>query len=167
MKHLSSDEYSSNEVWTITLATVLFLTLCSLAYTAQIHSSRNHHVPTSVAAVSQDLTPSEYTAKISNPDTVFRLTIDDNSKIISGPTKITVKQGESVNINFYAKGSEALINLDGYGISTETSPEKGADGGFHFIADKVGTFPFYSASDGDEPDEGRTPIQLGTVVVEP
>lgn len=112
--------------------------------------------------------PAEYTKRIENPDATYKLVIKDH-KIISGPTKITVKKGQSVNIDFSTPGDEVDLELEGYNIISETNNVQEASGGFHFIADKTGTFKFFIPGEEEEhaegTDEPEHDIQLGTITV--
>lgn len=122
----------------------------------------------SASNVALTMPAKEYIKRISNPDSKFKLTIEDN-KVVSGPTKITVKQGQSVNVDLATPDEEVVVQLAGYDIITETSRTPGASGGLHFIADKPGTFKFWipGDEDGDEPGEPLHDVQLGTITVKP
>ncbi|HET8708712.1 MAG TPA: hypothetical protein VFL85_00350 [Candidatus Saccharimonadales bacterium] len=115
------------------------------------------------------MNPEEYTKQITNPDTSYELTVRGN-KIISGPTHIVVQKGQSVNIDFSTPGSQLNIELEGYDIITETNDVQSASGGFHFIADKRGTFKFFIPGQAERDTLGTSApvhdIQLGTVTVE-
>jgi len=107
-----------------------------------------------------------YDDRINHPNTTFNITVDEG-RLVKGPSTIKVKQGDSVRVNLYAVSEEAHVQLDGYGIITESDPTDDTPGGFSFIADNTGSFKFYSLSEPN-PD-GVTPPQktpLGQIIVQ-
>jgi hypothetical protein len=92
----------------------------------------------------------------------------DGEKLATGPSKITVKLGSSVRINIEAKEEEVRVKLEGYDIITEHDPSDETPGGFSFIADKAGSFNYYTLAEA-EPDGTPHPEQhyLGTIEVRP
>lgn len=102
-----------------------------------------------------------YDTRLAHPNKTFNLAVQDN-KLVSGPSQLTVRQGDSVSVRIKAMGtSEIEAKLDGYDITTESAPEDDTPGGFSFIADKAGSFPFYVLG-------ASSPAQtyyLGTIVV--
>jgi hypothetical protein len=153
-------------VWLLALLVVLVAAGGTAAYVTRHHDDSAATTKADMMADVSKLSPDEYDHLITHPDIVYNLTIEHN-KLVSGPSKITVKQGQSVNVDFATVGEEVNIKLDGYDIITETNGEPGASGGFHFVADKTGTFKFYipaehEAQGVDEPEEN---IPLGTIEV--
>lgn len=108
-----------------------------------------------------------YNQKIDHPNTDFTIVVE-GEKQIKGPTTIRVKKGDVVRVNINAQGDEeSKLELDGYGIITETNAQ--APGGFSFVADKVGSFGYYAVEDTDGGDaSAATPERqkLGTIEVQ-
>jgi hypothetical protein len=101
---------------------------------------------------------------IKNPTKVFNIVIDE-TKQISGPTTIRVKLHDSVRVNVRPGGAEEVnAGCDGLGLYTESAPEDDTPGGFSFVADKVGTFPYFTAS---EPDAhgSSSKVTLGKIII--
>jgi hypothetical protein len=150
-----------SSVWWLVILTVLALILLVAGVWAKYY----RHTSPVASMAATTLSPAEYEARITHPNTVFDITIDDG-KLIKGPSKITVKQGDAVRVNIHAVGEEANLQLDGYGIITESDPSDDTPGGFSFVADKQGTFKFYSL--GEANPDGVTPPQktlLGEIIV--
>jgi plastocyanin len=102
-----------------------------------------------------------------SPEKTFNISVADG-KVVSGPAKMTVKLGDSVRVNIRAGGSEEVkVELEGYGIITESAPADDAGGGFIFVADKPGSFKYYSIPDSENGAETASKIELGTIVVKP
>jgi len=156
--------HGNNRTWLIVLSCLLVFVAAGFVYAVDQHVGRApaKTVPNAVAS----MTPDAYTARITHPDVVYKLVVADNKTLASGPSQIIVKLGQSVNVNIYATGTEATVNLKGYNINTEAGVEKGAEGGFHFIADTAGSFPFYALSDDENGAQAVNSHQLGTIVVE-
>jgi hypothetical protein len=133
----------------------------------------NHqkHAPLqAVPVLSSQMSSEEYQAKVANPNQTVTL-VFKNEQLVSGPSTITVNQNDSVNITLQNESSEEIrLDLDGYGIHTEAD-NSGGDGGFNFLADQIGTFPFYVEQEDENADPfapNPTPpvkIKVGTIVV--
>lgn len=141
--------------WTLYIL-LLFLSVIVLilafAYRAQIKPA---------AAVKVTPTPIHNSqGRLSDPDRTFNLLVK-GTKLISGPSQITVTKGQSVRVNIKAKGGPISVKLDGYGINTESDPSDNVPGGFSFIADQRGTFPFYSVTTAPTP----ATVKLGDIIV--
>lgn len=139
--------------------------VCALYVMQRDHKASEEAAITNAATT---MDPHDYIKRVTNPDVVYKLDIKDK-KVDSGPTHITVQKGQSVNIDFTTPGDSVDVELEGYGIITETDNVQAASGGFHFIADKRGTFKFFIPSQESEHAEGtngsKHDIQLGTVTV--
>lgn len=151
------------------LFVVLFAVLLVIAAGIIWHERNDKNTTASpVANAATSLTAKQYNDLITHPDTTIKLVIKNN-KLVSGPSKITVKKGQSVNVDIATPGNEAVVELDGYGIITETNSSDGASGGFHFVADKTGVFPFYIPGEDNEGAQGtnepKNNIPLGTIEV--
>lgn len=148
---------------TTVLAVAVIAGVSLIAWHFQQNSQSTKHS----ANLAATMDPKEYNQLITHPDKVYTLVMNED-KLVSGPTKITVNRGDSVNINLRATHDETRMQLDGYDIITEASPAEGADGGFHFVADKAGTFKYYAF---DEEAEGKVDgasmprVEIGTLIV--
>jgi len=141
--------------------TLLLLVLIGLTIAKKYSTNTGASADTSSVVLLQG-----YTDQVNNPNKTFAIVVD-HEKLKAGPSKITVKQGDTVRVNLRAVGEEARAKLDGYNIITESDPSDDVPGGFSFVADTVGSFKYYALSepnpDGVTPD---TQTYLGTVVVE-
>lgn len=134
-------------------------------------TTRDANHPASAAMIrTKDLSSEEFQRRIASPNKVFDLVVKEHG-LMRGPKTIKVNLGDTVRVNISAEGDEEVgVRLDGYDINTEASPVEGAEGGFSFIADTPGTFPFYALEERPVTTEinteplGRT--QIGTIVVE-
>lgn len=117
------------------------------------------------------MTPDEYQARLATPDKNLTLVFKDG-KLVSGSSNITVSQNDSVNIDIKNQSAEEVkLDLDGYGIRTEAD-NSGGDGGFNFVADKAGTFPYFVEIEDPNVDPlapnapAPTKVQVGTITVQ-
>lgn len=144
-----------------TLLVVVVLVVAGIGMWSYRSSHRSSSAAVATTAATQT-TNGGYDPRIGHPNTTFNLTIDNN-RIVSGPSKISVKLGDSVRISMKAGGTKEIgASLPGYGIITESAPEDTDPGGFSFIADKAGSFPFYSI---DQQSTTAVPVLLGTITV--
>jgi plastocyanin len=131
--------------------------------------TRHQTEPTREAvSPSASMTSAEYQTRIASPNKSFLLVFEEN-KLVTGPSKIQVTVGDSVRVIIQTKTEEVKVTLPGYGISTEATTAEGAEGGFSFVADKPGTFPFYVEAESQMPgfmtDKAPAKTQAGTIEV--
>lgn len=99
---------------------------------------------------------------LEKPNKTFTLTVN-GEKYIHGPRDLKVTLGDSVRINLKATGTEeAHAILPAFGVKTESAPSDNTPGALLFIADKPGSFEFYTYAEGDIND--RTPLGNVTVI---
>ncbi|HET8708710.1 MAG TPA: hypothetical protein VFL85_00340 [Candidatus Saccharimonadales bacterium] len=164
MRHDKTKNRHISRISLLGLAVLAVIGIACAWHVAQKDTGAVKQTEKTDLAVSMD--PAEYTKRITHPDVSYNLVIKDNA-VASGPSAITVQKGQSVNIDFSTLGEEVDLELEGYGIISETNNIQG--GGFHFIADKRGTFKFFIPSEEEEHTQGTAEpahdIQLGTVTV--
>lgn len=106
----------------------------------------------------------EYFDKISSPESVYDIRVDEG-KLISGPSEIRIKKDTIVRVNVLVKDEEARLRLEGYEIITES--DLPSPGGFSFIANKTGDFKFYALPEDEHDDvSDEHPVELGHIIVE-
>jgi plastocyanin len=142
----------------------LVLILLALAFaTIRIAKNRVSPPPTTTQMPAQQTL---YDERINDPNKTFAITVDEG-QLVKGPEKIIVKIGDSVRVNLTALGEEARVHLEGYDIITEHDPSDNVPGGFSFIADRRGTFKYYSlAEPGIDGTISTEKTLLGSIVVE-
>ncbi len=123
-------------------------------------------MPVKIFQVSPSPTPAlSESERLKNPDHIFNL-VATGQVLVSGPSAITVKQGDSIRVNIKAQGKDEIhVILDGYGINTEAHHTDDTPGGFSFIADKTGEFAFWSYTESGTNSTQSQHTKLGTISV--
>lgn len=122
--------------------------------------------PVKIGQASPSPTPAlSESERLKNPDRTFNL-VATGQVLVSGPSAITVQQGDSVRVNITAQGKDEIhVILDGYGINTEAHPSDNTPGGFSFIANKTGEFAFWGYTESGANSIQSAHTKLGTISV--
>jgi hypothetical protein len=159
----SSSAQRSRMVIALTIFAVLIVAGSAYAW----HAGKQHAQTLDSAASSSTPNDAVLTSQleaINSPNKIFTIAIN-GTKQVSGPTTIKVKHNDVVRVNINAAGTEEVnAHADELGLHTESSPEAGAGGGFSFVADTDGTFPYYSATEPDG-NGNVTKVPLGKIIV--
>jgi hypothetical protein len=139
------------------VGTFVILFVCVIGLIVELRSGSD------AADAVQSTATQGYDSRIGHPSSKFDITVS-RGRLVSGPSTMYVAEGSSVRITIHPIGDEVKVEMPGYNIIAESSPEDDTPGSMAFIADKPGSFKFYSVTDEDDGvSSGR--LLLGTVVV--
>lgn len=149
------------------LYTIIFTLILVLAGDISYLVRRHSATPVQNTAASKPVARAPvYSDKIgtADPGNTYKLIMDE-SRLISGPATIRVEQGASVRINITATEEESKLQLEGYDIISEATPQ--APGAFSFIANEKGTFIIYALQEEEAAeDHAPAPTAISKVIVE-